>query len=346
MNVNWTRRIFANGRGWHVGDMVHWNGAWHIAFCDGSGHNSPDTQCAVLSSTDLENWSCRVAISQEAAGGYVAEPQLLVSGGRLLMYAGAADTQAVMAGDRVARSWMLMAATGDGETWSRPRRCYAVNHDFWHPVEHNGRYFLTADNAGRVPPGADAKVDLLTSEDGEQWAWVSEIIRGSAAGEADLVDAVDGEWFGTPSPSEAALLFLDDERLLAIVRARGHCAVLATSSPPYREWEYRRSRESRCYGADVARVGGRIVVTGRSFDNEGQRSLTGKFGKQGLATGVFLYDSDRGDLTVEGLLESGGDTGYAAILPHGDSEALIAYYSSHEYGESPGSNIYLASVSV
>ena len=98
MNVNWTRRIFANGRGWHVGDMVHWNGAWHIAFCDGSGHNSPDTQCAVLSSTDLENWSCRVAISQEAAGGYVAEPQLLVSDGRLLMYAGAADTQAVMAG--------------------------------------------------------------------------------------------------------------------------------------------------------------------------------------------------------------------------------------------------------
>ena len=44
MNVNWTRRIFANGRGWHVGDMVHWNGAWHIAFCDGSGHNSPDTR--------------------------------------------------------------------------------------------------------------------------------------------------------------------------------------------------------------------------------------------------------------------------------------------------------------
>ena len=108
-----------------------------------------------------------------------------------------------------------------------------MNHDFWHPVEHNGRYFLTADNAGRVPPGADAKVDLLTSGDSEEWAWVSEIIRGSAPGEADLVDAVDGERFGTLSPPEAAPVLPQHERLLAIVRARGHCAVLATSSPPY-----------------------------------------------------------------------------------------------------------------
>ena len=346
MNVNWTRKIFANGRGWHVGDMVYWNGAWQIAFCDGSGHNSPDTRCAVLSSADLENWSYRVAISQEATGGYVAEPQLLVAGGRLLMYAGAVDTRSLAEGDGIARSWMVMAATGDGETWSRPRRCYAMNHDFWHPVERNGRYYITADNAGRVPPGENAKVDLLTSEDGEQWSWVSEIIRGSARGDAELRDAVDGERFGTTSPSEAALLFLDDERLLAIVRARGHCAVLATSSPPYREWEYRRSRESRCYGADVAWVGGSIVVTGRSFDNEGARALTGKFGRQGLGTGVFLYDREKGDLTIEALLESGGDTGYAAVQPHGEREALIAYYSSHEYGDSPGSNIYLASVSV
>ena len=99
------------------------------------------------------------------------------------------------------------------------------------------------------------------------------------------------------------------------MRARGHCAVLATSSPPYREWEFRRSRESRCYCSDAARVGDRIVVTGRSFDNEGERSLTGKFGRRGAATGVFLYDSDRGDLTIEALLESGGVTRYGAILP-------------------------------
>lgn len=346
MQINWAKTIVDNGRGWHVGDMMYWKGAYHIAYCDGTGHNSPDTQCALISSNDLENWSRQIVISQADTGGYVAEPQLLLVGESMLMYAGAVDQGELEAGAETQRSWMVVTETTDGETWSTPSRCYAMNHDFWHPIEHGGRYYVTADNAGRIKTGRNSKVDLLTSDDGRQWTWVSEIMHGSERGEADLFDVAHDEYFGSSSPSEAALIFLDDESLLAIIRARGHTAVLATAKPPYEEWEYRRSEESRCYGADVARVGEKIVVTGRSFDNEGQRSLTGKFGKSGLATGIFLYDQQSQEMTIEALLDSGGDTGYAAIQPLGDSEALIAYYATHEYGDVPGSNIYIASISV
>ena len=346
VKVNWNKPIFDNGRGWHVGDIVFWNGSYHIAFCDGTGHNSQDTQCRLMSSADLENWTSHIAISQEDAGGYVAEPQLLVVGERLMMYAGAVDWPATVEGDGIARSWMMRSETRDGETWSKPRQCFAMNHDFWHPIEHCGRYYTTADNSGRAPKGVHSKVDLLTSDDGENWTWVSEIMHGSEPGEKDYYDVAHDEHFGTPSPSETALLFLGDDRLLAIIRARGHCAALATASPPYREWEFRRSEESRCYGAEVARVGKQVVVTGRSFDNEGQRAVSGKFGVAGGAQGVFLYDEMSGELSIEALLASGGDTGYAAIQPVGDSEALIAYYSSHEYGDRPGSNIYLASITL
>ena len=120
------------------------------------------------------------------------------------------------------------------------------------------------------------------------------------------------------------------DRSAAITRARGHCALLSTAEPPYSEWERYLSRESRCYGSAVARVGERVLVTGRSFANEGIRATENKFNDKfsehdetQVRTGVFLYED--GDIQLRAVLPSGGDTGYAGILPVGDDTALIAY---------------------
>ena len=145
-----------------------------------------------------------------------------------------------------------------------------------------------------------------------------------------------GIHFGTPTPSETSLCFFDDGRLLAVTRARGHCALLSTSEPPYDQWERYLSRESRCYGSAIARVGERVIVTGRSFANEGVRATENRFNdkfsdhdQSQLRTGVFLYED--GDIHLHTVLPSGGDTGYGSILPISDNQVLIAYYSSHEY---------------
>jgi hypothetical protein len=245
--------------------------------------------------------------------------------------------------DRVSPSWQLVSWTKDGKTWAEPRRCYLMDRDFWQPTEFEGRYYVACDNTGHVPPGRHCTADLLTSDDGLRWTWVSQIMHGSATAD-DYTDIHTGERFGTPTVSEVALHFFPDGRLLTIARARGLTAVLSLADAPYVEWQRRRSEESRCYGAAVAQVGRQIVVTGRSFDNEGRRTETDEFPGSGLRTGVFVYED--GDLQLRALLPSGGDTGYAGIVPLNDRDLLIAYYSSHEYGEGGGSNVYLASLSL
>ena len=331
MKVNWVRKVYANGRGWHVGSMVKWKGAYYICFVDGTGHGTEDSQIRISCSIDLENWTSQIAIGKTSI-----DPQLLPIGDELFLYAVTLDQKTES--DFGFPSWEVVASTEDGMTWTKPKRCFSMNHDFWHPTAYGGRYYVACDNAGHVPTGIHAKVDLLTSEDGERWSWVSEIVHGTE--EPEHYDIERSRYFGTPMPSETALCFFDDGRVLAVTRARGCCALFSTSDPPYERWEYHLSETSRCYGATIAKVGAHIVVTGRYFQDEADASLE----VDGAATGVHLYED--GDIRLQTLLPSGKDTGYAGILPLSDNEALIAYYSSHEYPESTGSNVYLASVSL
>ena len=341
MKVNWVKELYGEGRGWHVGDMVKFKGIYYIGFCEGEGHNSRDSQIGLLSSKDLENWDFQFAITQDMVGGiYVSEPQMLIVGDRLYIYAITSDIEAET--EMGTPSWSVMSWSPDGKSWSTPKRFWAMDQDFWHPIEHKGRYWVTADNAGHVPTGLHAKVDLLTSEDGERWSWVSEILHGST--EPAIYDVAHDELFRTSGPSETALCFLENDRLLAITRAKGHTAALSTADPPYESWEHRRTEESRCYGADIAKVGKHYLVTGRSFDSEGQRATTNRFSEEGGQLGVFLYGNNEIELQL--MLPGGGDTGYAAIHPESDNDALIAYYSSAKYGGSPGSSVFLASVSI
>ena len=322
VKLNWVRKLTANDRGYHVGNVVKWKGTYYICYVDGSAHGAQDSRIMISSSTDLESWTSHIAMGQTCI-----DPQLLPAGERLLLYAVKTDQKADA---KYSASWEVMCSTGDGVTWSQPKRCFTRDNDFWHPIEHDGLYYLASDNAGHGPNGISRKVDLLTSKDGERWTWISEIMRG----DEPFYDEAEGRHFQTSRPSETALCFLDDGRLLAITRAIGLTAVISTSAAPFDKWERRMSQTSRCYGAAIARVGRHIVVTGRHRQPP----------VEGQATAVFLYED--GDLKLHTLLPSGVDTGYAGILPLSEDEAFIAYYSSHECAPEPGSNVYIASVSL
>ena len=342
IDVNWVRTVYGSGRGWHVGNLVRWKGVYYICFVDGTGHGTEDSQIRVCASTDLVNWTSLIAIGRKTI-----DPNLLPVGDKLLLY-GVKESESTEDSEFGFPSQQVVTWTADGTTWAAPKRCFLRNHDFWHPIEFDGRYYVACDTVGHAPLGIHNSVDLLTSEDGERWEWVTEIVHGSD--EPEYYDTT-GIHFGTPAPSETSLCFFDDGRLLAVTRARGHCALLSTSEPPYDQWERYLSRESRCYGSAIARVGEHVIVTGRSFANEGVRATENRFNDKfsdhdqtQLRTGVFLYED--GDIHLHTALPSGGDTGYGGILPISDSQALIAYYSSHEYapGSNHGSNVYLASV--
>ena len=294
MKLNWVKTVFSNGR--HnlcVGNFVRWRDAYHICFVDAHHHGALDGQLRVISSADLETWDTCVAM---AATSF--DPQLLPLGDRMLIYGVQGDWE----GDDFAGypSREVVAETRDLQTWSEPRRCFVANHDFWTPIELDGRYYLTCDDCGHVPEGMSGTVDLLTSTDGERWHWVSEVVRGSQ--EYSRI------------PSETALCALPDGRLLAVVRTKLPRAVLATARPPYVEWE-RTIIPHALQGAAPARVGDRVVIAGRAADESGEPR-----------TALFEYRD--GALELGLYLPSGRDTGYSGLYAVDGNEVLIAYYSA------------------
>ena len=337
---NWVRTVHGEGRGWHVGGMVKWRGTYYICFVEGTGHVSDDSRIGISSSTDLENWHTQIVTDST----YI-DPQLLPVGDTLYLYSVRYDLHTKT--ETGSPSWEMMSSTTDGKRWSKPKRCFLKNHDFWHPTEHQGRYYIACDNTGHVAAGPDCRSDLLTSGDGKSWTWVSEILHGSSQSgysktlteDKPYHDTRENRYFAPRTASETALHFLDDGRLLAITRARGLMACLSLAEPPYTEWKHALSATSRCYGSAIARVGDHVVVTGRY---NGDQDPKGLYEINGAATGVFLYKEP--DISLYALLPSGRDTGYAAILEYTKNEALIAYYSSHEYAPNPGSSVYLASL--
>jgi hypothetical protein len=328
MNVDRVRKVYSNGR--HnlcVGNIVRWRGAYYVCFVDAAYHGSNDATIRILSSSDLETWRSHVAL-----GATSFDPQLLPVGDTLYLYAVTADwSQSDFVG---VPSWEVVASTTDGTTWSAPKRCFVANHDFWTPTGRGSRYYVACDNCGHVPEGAYGTVDLLTSTDGERWSWVSELLHGSEV--STLLNLPDTNL--TKTPSEAALTLLDDGRLLAVIRTKAQRAVLATSDPPYERWTH-HAIPFALHGANIANVGGQIVVAGRCRDDHNE-----------YRTGVFRYVDD--GLTRGTLLPSGGDTGYAGTFPLTEREVLIAYYSSHEYPEHLArwthgpADIYLARVTL
>ena len=119
MKVNWVKELYGKGRGWHVGDMVKFKGTYYIGFCEGEGHNSRDSQIGLLSSTNLEDWDFQFAITQDMVGGiYVSEPQMLIVGERLYIYAITADLDAET--EMGTAAWPVMCWSTDGRNWSPP----------------------------------------------------------------------------------------------------------------------------------------------------------------------------------------------------------------------------------
>jgi len=42
VKVDWVRKVYADGRDWHVGNMVQWKEAYYLCFVNGTGHGIVD----------------------------------------------------------------------------------------------------------------------------------------------------------------------------------------------------------------------------------------------------------------------------------------------------------------
>ena len=100
MKLNWVRTVYGDGRGWHVGSLVNWRGAYFLSFVNGTGHCTEDSQIVVGRSMDLETWTFVVAMEPPCI-----DAKLMVVGDRLCVYAVKAELGLEQAGHRVFPSW-------------------------------------------------------------------------------------------------------------------------------------------------------------------------------------------------------------------------------------------------
>lgn len=152
---------------------------------------------------------------------------------------------------------------------------------------------------------------LLKTKDGKHYEKVSQIDTGG-------------------NPNEATVRFDNNGKMYVVVRreADDRMGVLATSEPPYQNWEYNKLG-IRLGGPNFLLMGDDRLVLGSRYHQE-----------NGPKTGIFTTDL-KGNIQNTLVLPSGGDTSYPGMWLH-KKQLWVVYYSSHE----EKSNIYLAKIPI
>jgi len=322
VTVNWVRKVYGDEKwsGWP--DITKWRDTYYICFSNGTAHGTRDHRILLTASEDLEHWN-RPEVVLGPPGDHL-ESFFLETGDRLHIQASWREDAAPAPGEEALPVRTDVVSTKDGSRWSEPAQGYPDRYIFWGQSHHDGKYYVAA----HIDPPVCENY-LLTSGDGETWESVSLITD----------DAV----------TETALCFLESGELMSLSRRSPRDFCLACfASPPYKEWRPVKT-DTVIEGAALERIGNRIVAIGRCSEFEGQESIE-RWYDASRRTGIFFYED--GKLTRQALLPSGGDTGYAGILPVGEREALVVWYSEHEMMDEPDFRykhcgaIFLASITV
>lgn len=287
-------------------DLIRFQDRWYCTFREGDAHVGGDGKLRVLESADGRAWKSAALLSEK--GIDLRDPKLSITAdGRLMMVAGGS----VYDGKTLLGLQPRVAFSRNGTEWTPTKRILAEGDWLWRVTWHGGKcYGVSYDvpaKSGKADPGADWKLKLVVSTDGEKY---------------DLVTHLD-----VPGrPNETTLRFLPGGEMVALVRREGGNTKgwAGTSKPPYKEWSWKEL---------PARIGGPNFVLHK---NEPTVAAVRLYDKK-VRTALCLFDAAAGTMEETLALPSGGDTSYAGLVWH-DGLLWVSYYSSHE-GKSA---IYLA----
>ena len=308
--LNYTvEQIWSNGQHCAFTSLIEFKGMYYCSFREGFSHifdenGNAEGKIRILASRNGKKWESVALIAKE---GYdLRDPKLSVTpDGRLMVSLGGSiyrDKKLVDAHSHVMFS-------EDGKTFTEPipvvidPRVTGELNWIWRVTWHKGvGYGMSYDRQDNI--------SLLSTTDGINYS---------------LIKTVNMEGF----PNETTIRFDKDDTMWMIIRRdKGdRKAKLATSRPPYSEWEY--TDLPMFVGGPDFILDDRICVAG------GRAHETGDEPKTVLSTDLF-----RGGPEI--TLPSGGDTSYPGLLVVGD-ELWVSYYSTHE---TPKASIYLAKIPV
>ena len=333
--IEWVRRIYADG--WHNAftDFQVFKGRYYICFRNGLSHVSPEGKAVVIASSDLADWR-RTGVPVNTTGDD-RDPHMAATADRLFMYAGSVTRpDPELTGNDVVRVLQTQCAVSeDGETWSEPRPVYREGFWLWGVGRVGDRFYGLAygnEPADRDPQSTE--LHLVRSADGLDWKFVSIVTKNGS--EATFRIAADGAM-------RVAIRGGDENRF-----------TMAVAQPPYTDWRLKDLGDV-IPAPRLVEAGGREYVIGRQHVRD-PIGPGGTGGTGGTADRDHIVDRRTSiwrveeDAVVHVLdLPSGGDTSYAGVVQQEDGALLLSYYSQHEVdtGEKHylyPANIYLARV--
>lgn len=295
-------------------DLVRVGDRWYCVFREGKAHVSPDGALRVLTSADGEEWASAALLTSDTAD--LRDAKITVTPDGRLQLNGAAALHDKSKQRHQSSVWF----SRDGKEWSEPIPVGDPDYWLWRATWHKE----TAYGIGYHTGGGTRDCRLYRSSDGKKW----EV----------LVERLHDQGY----PNEHALVFLEDDTCLCLLRRDGspNTALLGSAQPPYTQWEW-KDLGVRVGGPEMIRTAdGRLLACVRLYDRQ-------------VRTALCWIDAEKGTLQEALTLPSAGDTSYAGIVPH-DGLLWISYYSSHKTVEGndgapravPGgkTSIYLAKV--
>lgn len=280
-------------------DLVRFRDRWYVAFREGSAHVSRDGAIRILTSSNGETWSDAGRLT--IPGVDLRDPKFTITPRQSVILSTAG---AFPEGSPVHHQSYLFFST-DGRDWSKPIEAGDPNIWMWRINWNRERAFSLGYSTWGPP-----LIRLYTSGNGIQWtSLVNELLTDNY-------------------PNESSMLFgADDTAYILLRRDKGPAtALLGSSRPPYKGWEW-QDTGVRIGGPQMIRVpGDRIVVASRLYDGKQRTSLS-------------WFDLRTAKLTEFLVLPSGGDSSYPGMVFY-DGVLWVSYYSSHE-GKTA---IYLAKV--
>ena len=309
--------------------MTRFKGALYLSYRTSTGHAMNDGKICLKRSFDNgENWE---DLQTTLTDKNYYEGFMIEFKGKLFMFGGAYPR------DIEHPVWMhecrqYVSVSENGTDWSTPKEVappFAMR--FWHPIVIGDLLYVASYSCFKNFRGTKMEVDLLSSEDGFTWKWVSQI--------SDL-----------PAGNETSILY-DGENIHAFIRnERGTLRMKHTCDGDFTRWSDEEDLQVGLQGPMAYEINGRRFLSGR-FRGASPR-LGGSFTDRSQTRfRTYVYVPQIKLFVEYADFPSGFDCAYSESVPLDGNRMLTAYYSQHGHGSKEGfrdmeggSDIFLATV--
>ncbi|MGV8878717.1 MAG: hypothetical protein ACOH2A_06765 [Sphingobacteriaceae bacterium] len=274
-------------------DLIIYNNKWYCVFREAISHVGSNGTIRILESDDGDKWKENSVIIE--SGRDLRDPKFFLDRqGKLFIHALAFKNQ------DTAAYFNLYWALGANNKWGSPDDLGVYNYWLWRIKLFNDQFYSIAYSLLISHDGFN-KLSLFYAQNLDKKAIAYEL--------HESVIELGG------CPSEAGFQFLDDRRLVVIVRrdCDDKNSYLGVAQPPYNQFTW-HDLGFKIQSPNMLIYNNVIYVAGRVY-------------KPGDKTSVYILNLNENKLDFYTDLKSDLDTGYPGMLVK-DGYLYISYYSS------------------